>query len=215
MEESPMLQFMSAEINEISVALSAFQGSIKQPNLNKEVKVVSKKGYTYKFKYADFAACVSAASGPLKENGLSVTQIINGQKLITILLHKSGQWFRSETDIRINPGAGHQDFGSALTYLKRYSYCAILGIVADTDDDANHADGNHAELTDISKGKRINDIAYTGEQLAQAMADLNQVKTSQEYEACWKKWVAESPALCNKGTEFYTACMEKAKHLNY
>lgn len=213
MESSPNLQFMSAEINEISAALSAFQGSIKQPNLGKEVSVKTTKGYTYKFRYADLSACVTAASGPLKENGLSVAQIISGQTLITILSHKSGQWFRSETSIRIAQGANYQEFGSAITYLKRYSYCAILGIVADTDDDGNLACGNEVEFTD-TKSKSTNEIAYTGEQLKQAMADLTKVVTSQEYEACWKKWVAECPALCKKGTEFYNACAEKAQQFN-
>ena len=213
MESSPNLQFMSAEINEISAALTAFQGSITQPSLSKEVKVQTRQGGTYKFKYADLSACVSAATKPLKENGLSIVQIINGQKLITILAHKSGQWFRSEADIRVAPTANYQELGSAITYLKRYSYCAMLGIVADTDDDANLACGNSAEFAE-TKRKGTNEIAYTGEQLKQAMSDLNKVETSQEYESCWKKWVAECPALCKKGTEFYNACVEKAQQFN-
>jgi len=37
MEATPNVQqFMSAEINEISAALSAFQGSIKQPTLKEK-----------------------------------------------------------------------------------------------------------------------------------------------------------------------------------
>ena len=207
------MKFMSSEINEISAALTAFQGSIKQPALSKEVKVQTKQGGTYKFKYADLSACVSAAVQPLKENGLCVVQLVNGQKLITILAHKSGQWFRSESDIRIASGANNQEFGSALTYLKRYSYCSILGIVADTDDDANLACGNQAEFTDTSKSKTANTLVFTGEQLAQALKELQQVTNSQEYEACWKKWISVSPALCNKGTEFYNACSEKAQKL--
>lgn len=207
------MKFMSSEINEISAALTAFQGSIKQPALSKEVKVQTKQGGTYKFKYADLSACVSAAVQPLKENGLCVVQLVNGQKLITILAHKSGQWFRSESDIRIASGANNQEFGSALTYLKRYSYCSILGIVADTDDDANLACGNQAEFTDTSKSKTASTLVFTGEQLAQALKELQQVTNSQEYEACWKKWISVSPALCNKGTEFYNACSEKAQKL--
>lgn len=215
MEENPNVQqFMSAEIAEISAALSAFQGSIKQPNLNKEVKVQTTKGGTYRFKYADLSTCISAAAPSLKENGLSVVQIIYGQKLITILTHKSGQWFRSEVDIRIAPNANYQELGSAITYLKRYSYCAILGIVADIDDDANAACGNQVEFTETSKAKKTSALAYTGEQLAQALNELKQVTTSQEYGDCWSKWANECPALCKKGTEFYNACIEKSQELN-
>jgi len=158
---------------------------------------------------------MAAATQPLKDNGLSVVQIINGQKLMTILTHKSGQWFRSETDIRIAPNANYQELGSAITYLKRYSLCAILGIVADADDDANLACGNPAEFTDnSSRNKKNGSVVYSGEQLTQALAELKSVATSQEYEACWAKWSNECPALCKKGTEFYNACVEKALILN-
>lgn len=142
--EEQIIPYMSNEINEISTALSLFQGSIKQPKLSKEVKVATKTGGNYKFKYADLSACVEAAKDGLKANNLSVTQLIAGTKLITILAHKSGQWFRSEIDIRNANNLAYQDLGSAITYLKRYSYCAILGIVADDDDDANRACGNQA-----------------------------------------------------------------------
>lgn len=38
--------------------------------------------------------------------------------------------------------ADAQSIGSAITYAKRYAFCAILGIVADDDEDANIASGN-------------------------------------------------------------------------
>ena len=140
---------MSAEINEISAALSAFQGEIKQPKLSKEVKVKTKGGYEYKFKYADLSACVEAAAPMLKAHGLAVTQLVSNHTLTTLLTHKSGQWFRSE--LAIGQASDYQALGSAITYLKRYSYCAILGIVADTDDDANAACGNIAEFSTPKK----------------------------------------------------------------
>ena len=40
--------------------------------------------------------------------------------------------------------ANAQSIGSAITYAKRYAFCAILGIVADDDEDANIASGNSA-----------------------------------------------------------------------
>lgn len=41
--------------------------------------------------------------------------------------------------------ADAQSIGSAITYAKRYAFCAILGIVADDDEDANIASGNSAQ----------------------------------------------------------------------
>lgn len=54
-------------------------------------------------------------------------------------------------------------------------------------------------------------VAYTGEQLNQALLDLHNAKTNEEYSAVWQKWRTQCPALCNTGTDFYKACIDKAK----
>lgn len=200
--------FMSAEINEISAALSAFQGGVDQPKLEKEVKVKPRTGGEYKFKYADLSACVKAASPALKEHGLSVAQLINDGKLITILSHKSGQWLKSELTLPPQ-GVDYQAFGSAITYLKRYSYCAILGIVADTDDDANMACGNEVNIKDRRPAKAVSQVAFTGAQLNQAIGEMNAVGTEREFQEVWGKWARECPALCANGTDFYKAAAAK------
>lgn len=200
--------FMSAEINEISAALSAFQGGVDQPKLEKEVKVKTRTGGEYKFKYADLSACVKAASPMLKEHGLSVAQLINDGKLITILSHKSGQWLKSELTLPPQ-GVDYQAFGSAITYLKRYSYCAILGVVADTDDDANMACGNEVNIKDRRPAKAVSQVAFTGAQLNQAIGEMNAVGTEREFQEVWGKWARECPALCANGTDFYKAAAAK------
>lgn len=213
MEENKITtnSFMSAEIKEISAALSAFQGSVEQPKLEKEVKVKTRTGGEYKFKYADLSACVKAAAPALKEHGLSVSQIISDGKLITLLSHTSGQWFKSEL-LLPTQSTDYQSFGSAITYLKRYSYCAILGIVADTDDDANMACGNEAEIKD-RKGKTTAQVAFTGAQLQQAIDEVNAVTDSQAFQQVWTKWAHDCPALCANGTEFYKAACLKSQSL--
>lgn len=204
--------FMSAEIKDISAALSAFQGSIEQPKLEKEVKVKTRSGSEYKFKYADLSACVKSAAPALKEHGLSVSQIISDGKLITLLSHTSGQWFKSELFLPAQ-SADYQSFGSAITYLKRYSYCAILGIVADTDDDANIACGNEATIKDRG-AKNSGQLAFTGAQLQQAIDEMNAVTNDQEFLQTWNKWTHECPAICNTGTEFYKTASAKRQALN-
>lgn len=164
MEETTIAYtFMSAQINEIATALSEFQGSIKQPKLSKEVKVATRTGSNYKFRYADLSACMEASREGLKANGLAVVQMIDNDRLITLLTHKSGQWFQSVVNIRNANNLAYQDLGSAITYLKRYSFCGILGIVADDDDDANRACGNQAVFSEPKQpqqqGRTIADIA--------------------------------------------------------
>jgi hypothetical protein len=216
MEEKPIM-FMSAEIDQIAAALSEFQSELKQPELSKEVSVKTRTGGTYSFKYADLSSCVKAAVPAMKKAGMAVTQLVIGGTLTTLLVHKSGQWFKSELQIGNSPD--YQALGSAITYLKRYSYCAILGIVADTDDDANAACGNEATFKEPAKRSSSKKsggataVAFTGADLKQALADLAAAKTNDEYGAVWTKYSTQFPAMCQKGTEFYNACIKKANEL--
>ena len=53
--------------------------------------------------------------------------------------------------------ADAQSIGSAITYAKRYAFCAILGIVADDDEDANIASGNTAQKEQPKKTSSSNE----------------------------------------------------------
>ena len=179
--EGQTTTFISAEINEISAALSAFQSELKQPELSKEVSVKTRTGSSYTFKYADLSTCVKAAVPTMSKHGLAVTQIISNGTLVTMLTHKSGQWFRSE--ITIGQPSDYQALGSAITYLKRYTYCAILGIVADTDDDANAACGNQATFKEptskrtTKKATGANAVAFTGSPTLKPQRTMRSTRT--------------------------------------
>jgi hypothetical protein len=100
----------------------------------------------YKSKYADFASIIKASRKHLSSNGLCViqrTMIAEDKSMIlsTVLGHLSGQWI--ESLIKINPVKSDiQSLGSYITYLKRYSYSAIVGVATD-DDDGESASVNH------------------------------------------------------------------------
>ena len=95
----------------------------------------------FKSKYADLAAIFDAARKPLSANGLAIVQTIGDGVLHTRLLHTSGQWIASEHPL---PMSGRpQEIGSALTYARRYSLSALIGIAADEDDDATGAEKAH------------------------------------------------------------------------
>ena len=59
--EEKIIPMQSATIGELTKALSQFQGSVKQPKLNKSVKVSTKDGRSYTFQYADLGACIRMA----------------------------------------------------------------------------------------------------------------------------------------------------------
>ena len=135
----------SEQIDQLATALSKFQGSLEQPKMNSTVKIKTRTGGEYSFKYADLAECKAAAKKPLAENGLAVTQLIEDDySLITMLVHSSGQWISSRVKMPIME-QGAQAVGSAITYAKRYAFCSILGIVADDDEDGSLSQGNSAQ----------------------------------------------------------------------
>lgn len=131
---------MSPEITELVKAMVKFQGMLETGTKDLETKNQNGK---FNYKYADLAMAVSLARKPLFDCGLCVIQTLgmNGNMpvVITYLMHESGQYMMSE--IQIRPKADDaQAIGSAITYMRRYAYCAILGIVFEDDDD----DGNAA-----------------------------------------------------------------------
>ena len=130
----------SESVKEIATALSNFQGmdmSIKKDKLA--------KGEKFSYKYVTLDAIMDAISESLTKCGLAITQtmdITNTDKPINVLetnlLHISGEWLSGRqilNPVKDDP----QSMGSAITYARRYGLCAILGIVADEDDDANTA----------------------------------------------------------------------------
>jgi hypothetical protein len=97
----------------------------------------------FKSKYADLASIVKASRKALGTNGLAVIQRIirngsAGMTLLTRLCHSSGQWI--ESSMTVNPPKQDiQSLGSYLTYLRRYTYSAIVGVVASEEDDDGEA----------------------------------------------------------------------------
>lgn len=97
-------------------------------------------------KYASLSNIQEEIAMPLAESGLVLTQFpteTNG--LTTLLIHaESGEYLQSNyimQPVKNDP----QSLGSAITYQKRYSICAVLGLNIDDDDDGNKASGNNTE----------------------------------------------------------------------
>ncbi len=129
----------SEKINEIIAALSKAQGQF--PGAKKDAVNPHLKN-----RYATLDSLIEAIRLPLATNGLSFIQplqTLENDKMIleTWLLHESGQYFVSS--VRVEPMTGNrgvndmQALGSTLTYLRRYTLGAMLGISSEQDDDGN------------------------------------------------------------------------------
>ena len=174
---------VGAPIDKIAAALAKAQSCLSNPERNREVTVISKKnpGVRYTFKYATLDRIIDHVRKPLTDNGLWFTQTLETAdggkyKLVTTLLHESGQFIRSETPLLVEESS-NQAFGSALTYMRRYALTAMLGIAADEDDDTNRADGNTIKGAKNVEGKTtkpdLSDVRGDGHQSPSSAATPN------------------------------------------
>ena len=97
----------------------------------------------FKSKYADLASVVEAIRVAFSANGLSYIQTVEPSekdevRVETTLLHASGEWISCGVLSLPVSKVDAQGYGSALTYARRYSLSAAVG-VAPEDDDGNAA----------------------------------------------------------------------------
>ena len=150
----------SDELKNIAKALAKFQADIKDPARDKDNPY-------FKSKYVALDGLLDAVRPVLATNGLSFIQspVSNGQDMgvTTLLMHDSGEWIESDPfvlhAVKNDPQAG----GSAITYARRYSLSAVLGVAWDDDDDANIATKGHQSRSNAretaSKGNHIQNNA--------------------------------------------------------
>lgn len=142
----------SDSIKELTIALVKVQGVI-------EGAVRDSENPFFRSRYADLSSVWNACRKPLSDNGLAVIQTMGVEgttsscdTLVTTLVHTSGEWIRGS--MRLHPvKLDPQGQGSAMTYARRYSLAAIVGI-APEDDDAELAMGREKRETGATEEKR-------------------------------------------------------------
>jgi hypothetical protein len=141
---------------EWSAAFVLAQGKMKSPRRNRKVTVRPKNGSApYSFFYATLDSIMDEVRPHLAASGLGLTFQTIGEVCFTRLLHASGQYQEVGVPLVLHRDAetGKYDYtmreyGSALTYARRYGTQLLLGLAADEDDDGNAADGNEAHAED-------------------------------------------------------------------
>ena len=135
----------SETIGKLAEALAKAQGSMSAAAMD------GKANYG---KYATLASVWDAARKPLADNGLAVTQATDmtadSMVLVTTLMHSSGEWIGGVYPIRPAQNTP-QGMGSAITYARRYSLSALLGLTADDDDDGNAASGQQSAARQVEQ----------------------------------------------------------------
>ncbi len=128
--ETSLDAYTSSDTKDLDASFTKAQGEFKR--INKD-----KSNSFNKASYASLDSMVDSIRPILAKNSLNFKQHIicdkNGYNiLITRLYHTSGQW--AESRMRIVPSQKqnvrdeNQSLGATLTYFKRYSLAALLGL---------------------------------------------------------------------------------------
>lgn len=124
-------------INQSESLAELFKAMVKVQDALPNAKK-SSDGYNYK--YADLTESYEVSRPLLAKNGLCVIQFPTGDTgLVSYLGHTSGQFICWRMDMH-PVDKKPQTVGSSITYMRRYSHNAIVGI-ANEDDDASQASG--------------------------------------------------------------------------
>lgn len=122
---------------------------VKLQGLLKNVKVDSKNPH-FKNEYASLDTLLSEVRPLLTQCDLYLLQMpcsSDGKHFLsTTLMHSSGQFIETKMELILNK-PDMQQYGSAITYARRYMIEAFLGITKTEDDDAQKAVAMPIKLT--------------------------------------------------------------------
>ena len=123
----------SENISDLAQALCKFQAEITDAH---------KDAQGHNYRYADLGTILQTVRPLMATHGLSVVQMPCGDAmtagLTTRLMHNSGEWVEDTMHMGVTASRGMseaQAAGSVITYMRRYSLAAVMGITQ-TDDDA-------------------------------------------------------------------------------
>lgn len=134
---------MTDKLDEIAKALNTAQAEMEAAKRSGENSFFKNQGTGKPSRYSTLQDVMEAAKEPLAGNGLSYVQAFftpptGVLQLETKLMHNSGQYLCSFYPI-VPASQTPQAMASAVTYARRISLAAMLGICADEDDDGNSA----------------------------------------------------------------------------
>lgn len=176
----------SEELTNIAAALVAVQVEIENPHKTSE-------NPHYRSKYADLTEIINTVRPVLSSHGIAIVQspgMQNGMASVeTILLHISGEWIRGCASSPISKN-DPQGVGSAITYLRRYSLAALLGLGQEDDD------GNAASRTAAEEGKASDQSSRRSGKKGESTEPftLDTICDFQKHKGkTWKKILEEEP----------------------
>ena len=136
-------------------SIAKLQAELPRIAKGETAQVKSDKG-NYTYKYADLADVAAEVMPRLGKFGLGfiARPTLNGDGKFVLaysLVHESGE--REDGEYPLPAAGSPQQIGSAITYARRYTLCAVTGTTPDDDDDGKAAeDGYRHSVGEAPRG---------------------------------------------------------------
>lgn len=161
----------SESITKLAISLAKFNG---------EVSSISKdaKNPFFKSNYVTLDKLIIETRELLQKHGLSIMQFPLSKDtgeigIQTLLLHESGEFIETEPLFMKPQKNDPQQAGSVITYLRRYSYQAILSLNTGEDDDGNKSTyGNSKPNTGAKNSVKTQTVQVINAEQLKVMFDL-------------------------------------------
>jgi hypothetical protein len=145
--------FKSENLKELPAALIKLQADLKP---------IHKDTDGARGKYASLTTVMSVVRPILEKHGFSLVQTTMGQghgaALQTVLMYSNGEYISSTIDVPVAKPNDPQAYGSALTYGRRYSIMALLGLVTEDDDAQSATTTLEDRCADIFSAQTLEDL---------------------------------------------------------
>jgi len=140
----------STEIKDLFAAFAQAQAEFVNIKADEKARVQTKSGGSFEYSYAGLGAYLALVRPILAKfklftmQGVEIKQMNNGWvlELETRVGHESGQWTSSTTFFPVPTDP--QQAGSIISYMRRYTLAAFLGLATEDDDGATGKSGSRS-----------------------------------------------------------------------
>jgi hypothetical protein len=173
----------------------------------------------FKSKYVSLNEILEVAKPVLNKHKLFLTQVLKfeGEKEVieTRIYHVNGEYISAIAPIKIKDNPNDpQKYGSAVTYMRRYSLCPLLGISETEDDDGNNASSNSStnkKLAKIAEEDQTETFNLANEQLANSLvSQIKDCETLAEIEHLKESKKKEFNKLKKYNRDLYSYVIDEA-----
>jgi hypothetical protein len=208
-----------------SNTMGKLAGALAKAQLEFKAVLKQNDNPAFRSKYADLATVIEATQQALALQEVVVIQspTTRGKDLTltTLLLHSSGEWIASDLTMpaTMRERFDAQSVGSAISYARRYSLQAVLG-VAGEDDDGNEASGQGSQKAadavakqkiadfEARKGKKPDDDKY-----ADVKASLSDCKNADDLNFLLEGWRGDKALVSDPNVRAFVHSRAKALNL--